>query len=76
MHFRILAAWATVSALALFSFCPGMPTPAQTTVTSAAGQVPAPEQPAGSGPYKAVMEADPSLTTHTIYQPCGPERHR
>jgi dienelactone hydrolase len=30
---------------------------------------PPPGAPLGSGPYKAVMEVDPSLPTHTIYRP-------
>lgn len=40
-----------------------------TAALPAFAQVAAADQAMGSGPYKAVMLADPSLPTHTIYRP-------
>jgi hypothetical protein len=37
---------------------------------AAAAPVPA-DKPLGSGPFKAVMEADPGLATHTVYRPAN-----
>ena len=36
----------------------------------------APETPFGTGPYKAIMEMDKSLTTHTVYRPAKMEAVR
>jgi hypothetical protein len=48
---------------------PAAPAPAQAPATSSApAPIPA-SKPLGSGPFKAIMEADPGLPTHTVYRP-------
>ncbi len=75
MHFRTQAAALAAFAVILFNLSMGVPrsaaqVPATTPSASPpSNRTPAPGEPAGSGPYKAVMEADPTLTTHTIYRP-------
>jgi dienelactone hydrolase len=38
-------------------------------VPSSGSAVPAPPTPLGSGPYRAIMEVEPGLPTHTVYHP-------
>ena len=44
------------------------PTPTGIAAPPAPAEVPA-MTPIGAGPYRAVMEVDPSLSTHTLYHP-------
>jgi dienelactone hydrolase len=71
MQFRTQVA--SVASFVLFLFGSSIAAPATAAqaspATPAADRVPTPAEPAGSGPYKAVMEADPTLAMHTIYSP-------
>lgn len=73
MHFRTQAATAAAILSLLFTafMAPASAQVPQTapTASAPANRTPAPGEPAGSGPYMAVMEADPSLPTHTVYRP-------
>jgi len=56
---------AAVCLLGVFSLCVPSRLPAQESRSKQAGNVTI----VGSGPYKAVMEMDPTLPAHTVYRP-------
>ena len=57
---------ALAAACALWSGAASAQAPGQPPARPGA---PAPSAPVGGGPYKALMEADPGLPTHTVYRP-------
>jgi dienelactone hydrolase len=58
-----------VAALALFCFAGFAQAPPSERSASKVPPVPPASTPLGTGPFKAVMEVDPTLAKHTVYRP-------